>query len=525
MRAKTTASRTCKSPATAAPRRAHGCIFNRIAGRRHEAPTLRGEAGVPGSARGVSAHAAAADVETLSKEGQVLKALEAVIDPDFAMNIVDCGFVKDLAVDGGAGSVAFRLELTTPACPVKDEFERQANAVVQALPWVNDVAVTMDAQAPAPLLPEERPQGLRRVKHIVAVSSCKGGVGKSTTSVNLAFTLAQMGAKVGIFDADVYGPSLPTMISPEIQVLQMDPETKAITPVDYLGVKAVSFGFAGQGSAIMRGPMVSGLIQQLLLTAEWGDLDYLIVDFPPGTGDIQLTLCQSVPFDAAVVVTTPQKLAFIDVAKGIRMFARMSVPCVAVAENMSYFDAAGQRFHPFGKGSGERIQADFGVTNLVKFPITEQLSAAGDGGRPLVVEDPAGEVAGAFGELGAAVVREIAKLSRAAKNTVRFDAELRAPEADEEDEGAFLLDPAAVRRADTSARSVNEWTGERTLRDEDIPDDVLPQEVQSLGNYAVQISWQDGFNQVAPFEVLRGVERMTPEQARDRVLEAEPEIA
>lgn len=161
-----------------------------------------------------------------------------------------------------------------------------------------------------------------------------------------------MGAKVGIFDADVYGPSLPTMISPEIRVLQMDPETKQITPVEYEGVKGVSFGFAQQGAAaIMRGPMVSGLIEQLLLTTDWGELDYLVVDFPPGTGDIQLTLCQSIGFTCAVVVTTPQNLAFVDVAKGIRMFARMEVPCVAISENMSYFDGDdGKRYYPFGRG-------------------------------------------------------------------------------------------------------------------------------------------------------------------------------
>ena len=234
-------------------------------------------------------------------------------------------------------------------------------------------------------------------------------MGKSTTAVNLAYTLAQMGARVGIFDADVYGPSLPTMVracscphdavalvyigspeqskarqvSPEAAVLRMDPATKRITPAEYMGVKLVSFGFAGQGSAIMRGPMASGLVTQLLTMAEWGDLDYLVVDFPPGTGDIQLTLCQTVSFSAAVVVTTPQKLAFIDVAKGIRMFARLAVPCVAVVENMSYFDVDGRRHFPFGRGSGDRIVADFGLPHLLRFPIIPDLSAAGDG-TPLI---------------------------------------------------------------------------------------------------------------------------------------------
>jgi Mrp family chromosome partitioning ATPase len=250
-------------------------------------------------------------------------------------------------------------------------------------------------------------------------------------------------SQVGIFDADVYGPSLPTMVSPELRILRMNPETRAITPTEYQGVQLVSFGFAGQGSAIMRGAMVSGLIQQMLTTSEWGetlevtqqlcaaaalafpvaspadasrcnslhalhlhtacflsivtipvlltlpppfipvfdagDLDYLVVDFPPGTGDIQLTLCQSVAFSAAVVVTTPQKLAFVDVAKGVRMFAKLAVPVVSVVENMSYFDGDdGKRYRPFGKGSGQRVQEDFGIPNLVQFPIVPDLSAAGD---------------------------------------------------------------------------------------------------------------------------------------------------
>jgi len=449
----------------------------------------------------------------VSLEGEVLGALERIIDPDFNANIVECGFVKDLSIDRDAGRVAFRLELTTPACPVKGEFERQAREYVGNLDWVQNVDVKMDAQPPQPLLPEgEVSNGLKKVANVIAVYSCKGGVGKSTVAVNLAYTLAQMGARVGIFDADIYGPSLPTMVDPELRVLQMDPETRAIKPTLYEGVKLVSFGFAGQGSAIMRGPMVSGLVRQLLTDSEWGDLDYLVIDFPPGTGDIQLTLCQSVALSAAVIVTTPQKLAFIDVAKGIRMFARLMVPCVAVVENMSYFEADGKRHLPFGKGSGERIVKDFGLGNLVRFPIVPDLSLASDDGRPLVVDDPTCEVSRAFTELGAAVVREVAKLRKLPKNTVRYDKELRAfvvrLPGDLEEE--FLLDPALVRRNDTSAKSVNEWTGEKMLRDSDIPDDIEPQSVNPLGNYAVQILWHDNFNQVAAFDLLAGLERLDP---------------
>ena len=228
----------------------------------------------------------------------VLTALATIPDPDLGIDIVAAGFVKGLTIDEG-GAVSFTLELTTPACPVKEEFRSSATAAVSALPWATAVDVTMSSTPPpAPVDGDDnngRPGGLARVRHVVAVSSCKGGVGKSTVAVNLAFTLAQMGARVGLLDADVYGPSLPTMatpVDPRDAVLGMDPDTRALTPVDVHGVVCVSFGWAGQGAAIMRGPMVSGLIGQLATTTEWGALDYLVVDFPPGTGDIQLTLCQ-----------------------------------------------------------------------------------------------------------------------------------------------------------------------------------------------------------------------------------------
>lgn len=439
---------------------------------------------------------------------EVLSQLRRIIDPDFGEDIVACGFVKDLTIDAASGAVAFKLELTTPACPVKDQFKREAAQYVQELPWVRSVDVAITSQPKKPLMAADngRPGGLRDVRHIIAVSSCKGGVGKSTTSVNLAFTLAQMGAKVGIFDADVYGPSLPTMVSPELRILRMDPQTRAISPTEYEGVKLVSFGFAGQGSAIMRGAMVSGLIQQMLTTSEWGDLDYLILDFPPGTGDIQLTLCQTAAITAAVVVTTPQKLAFVDVAKGIRMFAKLQVPCVAVVENMAYFDGDdGKRYLPFGAGSGERIQRDFGVPNLVRFPIMPDLSAAGDGGKPLVVSDPAGPVGAAFMQLGAAVVREVAKNSVVPRNTVTWDEARGVVTVKLAGRDAFSLRPATVRRADTSAAAIDEWTGERK-EGSDVPEGIRPVGVSPVGNYAVQIAWEDGFNQLAPFDILAALE-------------------
>ncbi|XP_010688160.3 fe-S cluster assembly factor HCF101, chloroplastic [Beta vulgaris subsp. vulgaris] len=461
------------------------------------------------TAKAASVEAGVSTSSSKTAESDVLKALSQIIDPDFGTDIVSCGFVKDLQIDEAAGEVSFRLELTTPACPVKDVFEQKANEVVLALPWVTKVNVTMSAQPARPVFAGDLPKGLQTISNIVAVSSCKGGVGKSTVAVNLAYTLAGMGARVGIFDADVYGPSLPTMVSPENRLLEMMAETRTIIPTEYLGVKLVSFGFAGQGRAIMRGPMVSGVINQLLTTTEWGELDYLVIDMPPGTGDIQLTLCQVVPLTAAVIVTTPQKLAFIDVAKGVRMFSKLKVPCVAVVENMCHFDADGKRYYPFGRGSGSQVVQQFGIPNLFELPIKPALSASGDSGQPEVVADPLGEVATTFQELGVCVVQQCAKIRQQVSTAVSYDKSMKAirvkvPDSDEE----FLLHPATVRRNDRSAQSVDEWTGEQMLQYTDISEDIEPEEIRPMGNYAVQITWPDGFNQIAPYDQLQTMERL-----------------
>ncbi|ONK59419.1 uncharacterized protein A4U43_C08F6240 [Asparagus officinalis] len=459
--------------------------------------------------RATQAQAGTSPISVDKEKEDVLKALSQIIDPDFGTDIVSCGFVKDLQIDESSKEVSFRLELTTPACPIKDMFEQRANEVVAALPWVNKVSVEMSAQAAKSVFAGELPKGLQNISNIIAVSSCKGGVGKSTVAVNLAYTLAGMGARVGVFDADVYGPSLPTMVSPENRLLEMNPETRTIIPTEYLGVKLVSFGFAGQGRAIMRGPMVSGVINQLLTTAEWGELDYLVIDMPPGTGDIQLTLCQVAPLTAAVIVTTPQKLAFIDVAKGVRMFSKLKVPCVAVVENMCYFDADEKRYYPFGKGSGSQVVQQFGIPHLFDLPIRPTLSASGDSGIPEVVADPLGEVASTFQNLGVCVVQQCAKIRQQVSTAVSYDKSVRAirvrvPESDEE----FLLHPATVRRNDRSAQSVDEWTGEQKLQFGDIPEDIEPEDIRPMGNYAVSITWPDGFSQIAPYDQLQMIERL-----------------
>ena len=448
------------------------------------------------------------------KEQQVLDALKNVIDPDFGENIVNCGFVKVLKISDDGKDVALVLELTTPACPVKDEFNRLSKEFVKRLEWVDDVDVIMTASPKSAMADvPEAPPGLRGVKNIIAISSCKGGVGKSTTCVNLAMTLAQMGAKVGIFDADVYGPSLPTMITPEFDKLEMK-QDGTITPVEYEGVKVVSFGYAGQGSAIMRGPMVSGLVNQLLTTSEWGELDYLLLDMPPGTGDIHLTLGQVVPITAAVVVTTPQKLAFIDADKGVRMFAKLEVPCVAVVENMSTFTGDdGKVYRPFGRGSGQSICEAYDIPHLIEMPIEPGLSSGGDSGTPLSLSDPTGPIAALYQDIGAFVVREVAKINSGRGPTAELDPDrrgcLKVQIADVNDGLPFYVSGASVRKSDQSARAKNSnESPDVLLTGEKVPDDLEPVSVATVGNYAVSVTWPDGFSQVAPFRVLRTLPRL-----------------
>ncbi|RDY08323.1 Fe-S cluster assembly factor HCF101, chloroplastic, partial [Mucuna pruriens] len=453
------------------------------------------------TSRAASVEVGDSSVSTGTAEDDVLKALSQIIDPDFGTDIVTCGFVKDLQIDKALGEVSFRLELTTPACPVKDMFEQKANEVVAMLPWVNNVKVTMSAQPARPIFAEQLPAGLQTISNIVAVSSCKGGVGKSTVAVNLAYTLADMGARVGIFDADVYGPSLPTMVSPEDRLLVMNPEKKTIIPTEYMGVKLVSFGFAGQGRAIMRGPMVSGVINQLLTTTEWGELDYLIIDMPPGTGDIQLTLCQVVPLTAAVIVTTPQKLSFIDVAKGVRMCLALRLWRTCVILMLMENDITHL--------AEVQVVQQFGIPHLFDLPIRPTLSASGDSGTPEVVADPQGDVSKIFQNLGVCVVQQCAKIRQQVSTAVTYDKSIKAikvkvPDSKEE----FFLHPATVRRNDRSAQSVDEWTGEQKLQYADVPEDIEPEEIRPMGNYAVSITWPDGFSQIAPYDQLQTMERL-----------------
>jgi ATP-binding protein involved in chromosome partitioning len=339
-------------------------------------------------------------------EADVYGALTQVQDPDLHKDIVRLGFVKDLKIEGGA--VSFRIVLTTPACPVKELLEGQARDVVSQLPGVTSVHVTMDAEVPKGRGFGEKLQ-IPGVRNIVAVSSGKGGVGKSTVAVNLAVSLAQDGALVGLMDADVYGPNVPQMLG--VGHLQPQVNVNKLVPLEAHGIRLMSMAVLKPGDEpmIVRGPILHSLVRQFLQDVLWGELDYLIVDMPPGTGDVQLSLAQLVPVQGAVLVTTPQEVALADVRRALRMFETVNVPVLGVVENMSYFIApdTGTRYNIFGEGGGQRLAADYSVPFLGAVPLGMEVREGGDKGVPVVVSDPASPQAQAFRHVAEEVARQV----------------------------------------------------------------------------------------------------------------------
>lgn len=441
----------------------------------------------------------------MSRDQEVLQALSAIMDPDLGRNIVELEFIKNLTISD-AGAVAFTIELTTPACPMKARFQQQAEELVQALDWVTGVDVTMGAhRAQRKAIAEN---GLQHVDHIIAVASCKGGVGKSTVAVNLAYSLAKTGAKVGLLDADIFGPSLPTMVRPDSA--RVYTENKMIVPLSWNGVSLMSFGWVsaaqGGGPAIMRGPMVSSVVTQLLTQTAWGELDYLVLDMPPGTGDIPLTVLQAAPVTAAIMVTTPQNLSFADVVQGLKMFETLKVPTVAAVENMAWFNCPGcdKQYRLFGPSKVEgRLKDEFGIAKVFGFPIQPEMSAAGDAGRPLVCAMPDHPVTEIFTELAGAVAAEISTLryAQTAKPKVEFveGFGIRVQRADGTE---VCVNPASLRRKCHCASCIDEHTGEALLDPNSVSEDIVPVTIEPMGNYAVSIAWSDQHNSIFPYDLL-----------------------
>ena len=328
-------------------------------------------------------------------EAAVLDALRAVRDPDLHKDIVALGFVKDLRIDGGR--VGFTIELTTPACPVKDLMRDQARAAVTAIGGVTHVDIEMTAQVRAVARPEAGRAPVEGVKNVIAVGAGKGGVGKTTVAVNLAVALARNDNRVALLDGDMYGPNVPIMLGLRAQ---LGTDGQKIVPAEAYGLQVVSMGFLTQDDApvIWRGPMLHGAIQQFFRDVRWDNVDYLIVDMPPGTGDVALSLSQTVPVAGAVVVTTPQTVSLADTRRAVRMYQKLNVPMLGLIENMSHFVCPSCRHESdiFGKGGGETLAQDLNIPFLGRIPIYEPIRIGGDTGVPIAIGEPAAPAAQAF---------------------------------------------------------------------------------------------------------------------------------
>jgi ATP-binding protein involved in chromosome partitioning len=331
----------------------------------------------------------------------VLKALGKVQDPELGRDLVNLGMIDDLKVEGT--KVSFVVNLTTPACPLKDKIQADALAAVKGVEGVTEVKIEMGAKVPV----GQKKSAPSNIKNVIAVASGKGGVGKSTVAVNLAVILAQKGAKVGLLDADIYGPNIPTMMG--VDRLGGTANEK-ILPGEGHAVKVMSIGFMvkPEQALIWRGPMLHSAIKQFISDVEWGELDYLIVDLPPGTGDVQLSLSQTLELQGGVIVTLPQQVSLDDALRGINMFQELGIPIFGVIENMSYLETpSGEKMDIFGSGGGEKLAAVTGVPYIGSIPIDPQVRIGSDAGVPVSISHPDSIVTKAFTEIAEKVAAQV----------------------------------------------------------------------------------------------------------------------
>ncbi len=427
---------------------------------------------------------------------EILGALRQVKDPDLDRDIVTLGFVKDLAVRDG--EVSFTIELTTPACPARKLLEAEARRRVMAVPGVKKVDIRMTAQV-RPSRAEGKERLIPLVRNVIPVASGKGGVGKSTVSVNLALALAGLGAKVGLMDADLYGPSIPTMLG--VSGGTGGGGERFIPPVAH-GVKVVSMGFfLMPGDAILwRGPLLHKAVEQFLGQVDWGELDYLIVDLPPGTGDVQLSLCQMIPLTGAAVVSTPQDVALQVAEKAIVMFRKLNTAVLGLIENMSGFvcPKCGHREDIFGSGGARRYALMKGIPFLGEIPLDPEIRATSDGGVPMVVSRADSPSARAFMEAAQNLAAQVSLRNAGGPAGERpVPREIRQPSRGEiailwSDGRETILDARRLRVECPCAACVDESTGRRVLDPARVPDDVWPTSIRPVGLYALGFDWSDG---------------------------------
>jgi ATP-binding protein involved in chromosome partitioning len=350
---------------------------------------------------------------TITKEA-ILAALGKVQEPELHQDLVTLNMIRNLEIDGD--KVSFTVMLTTPACPLRGRIDKEVREAVMAVNGVKTIEIKMDSDVPN----DGRMRGLVNmpIRNAIAVGSGKGGVGKSTVSVNIAVALAQSGARIGLMDADIYGPNTPTMLGVD---RLPEPNGQKLVPAEVYGIKMISMGLLvkpGQ-PLIWRGPMLNSAIRQFLSDVEWGELDYLIIDLPPGTGDAALSLAQALPLSGAVVVTLPQLVSLEDASRGLNMFKQLEVPILGVVENMSYLDLPdGTRMDLFGSGGGESLAKATDTTFLGKIPIDQNVRIGGDTGKPIVVSYPESAVAKSIQEISQKIAAKVSVAAMTANNAL-----------------------------------------------------------------------------------------------------------
>lgn len=419
---------------------------------------------------------------------QVLNTLRNIKLTNSTENLLDSNLVRNISIE--QGKVSFEIILAPQVTPNLN----QIKATIEHIEGVTSVSMKRIAYTPKTHSPQKN-HSLKGVKNIIAISSCKGGVGKSTIAAHIAQEFASRGIKTGLLDADIYGPSIPTLFNihhPDIQTT----DQKKLCPVNVNKLKLMSFGFLlGDAPAVMRGPIVTRYIQQMLFNTEWGELDYLFIDMPPGTGDVHLTITQSIRLTGAVIVTTPHTLSMIDVARGILMFEKVKVPIIGVIENMAFFEdpKTSVKHYLFGQTSAQKLQKQFGIDTLSEIPILKGLNAE--------------VISNAYIQKTCdAITGKMSKLNEKDHNlpVITFDQSNVKLKWDSGD--VWRINNRTLRLNSKDALSVDEMTGKRLINENNIRRDIAPKEIMHLGNYAIGITWNDGHSAgIYPYTLLESI--------------------